>query len=203
MLFRTDELGAHRSRRSCRASYAPIERQYDAAFEAGGAAADRLLDARRWRRRRAQPRTQRRGRIREAQRGFEAARRDGARAGREPTGGDGASDTNYIFLTFVTQHLPAGLVGLVLAVIFGATMSSISAEMNALATVSIVDIYKRHVRTDATDRHYLTPRASATVFWGCYAVVCAQYVKRHGLAGRSGERARVVLLRRDAFIAAA
>ena len=50
-------------------------------------------------------------------------------------------DTNYIFLTFVTRYLPAGMVGLVLAMILGATMSSIASEMNALATVSIIDIY--------------------------------------------------------------
>ena len=83
-------------------------------------------------------------------------------------------DTNYIFLTFVTQHLPAGLVGLVLAVVFGATMTSLSAEMSALATVTVVHIYQRHVRTDATDHRYLTASRGATVFWGVYAIVCAQ-----------------------------
>ena len=92
----------------------------------------------------------------------------------------GASDTNYIFLTFVTQHLPAGLVGLVLAVIFGATMTSLSAEMSALATVTVVDIYQRHVRTDATDHQYLTASRVATVFWGVYAIVCAQFIKGMG-----------------------
>jgi Na+/proline symporter len=80
----------------------------------------------------------------------------------------------------VTQHVPAGLVGLIIAVILGAAMSSISAEMNALATVSVVDIYKRHVRPFAKDHHYLTAARVATVFWGAYAVVGASYAKGLG-----------------------
>ena len=67
-----------------------------------------------------------------------------------------------------------------LAVILGAAMSSISSEMNSLATVSVIDIYKRHVRKDAPDRHYLMASRAATLFWGCYAVASAQYVKRIG-----------------------
>ena len=117
--------------------------------------------------------------FREANRALEQVRRDAAGLARS-SGGTGASDTNYIFLTFVTQHLPAGLVGLVLAVVFGATMTSLSAEMSALATVTVVDIYQRHVRTDATDRQYLTASRIATVFWGVYAIVCAQFIKGMG-----------------------
>ena len=84
------------------------------------------------------------------------------------------NDTNYIFLTFVTRHLPAGLVGLVLAVIFGATMASISGEMNSLATVSVIDIYKRHFRKEAPDHHYLWASRAFTAFWGIYAVATAR-----------------------------
>ena len=80
----------------------------------------------------------------------------------------------------MTRHLPAGVVGLVLAVILGATMSSISAEMNSLATVSMVDIYKRHIRTHAAEDHYLHASRAATLLWGCYAVVSAQFAKRMG-----------------------
>jgi Na+/proline symporter len=71
------------------------------------------------------------------------------------------------------------MVGLVLAMILGATMSSISSEMNSLATVSIIDIY-RHTRTHASAAHYLRASRWATLGWGCYAVVSAQYVKRMG-----------------------
>ena len=67
-----------------------------------------------------------------------------------------------------------------MAMILGATLSSISSEMNALSTVSLVDIYKRHVRKHASEGHYLNATRVATLLWGCYAVVSAQYVKRMG-----------------------
>lgn len=117
--------------------------------------------------------------FREAQRDLDAARREAA-ALSAASGGSGASDTNYIFLTFVTEHLPAGVVGLVLAVVFGATMTAISAEMSALATVSIVDVYRRHIRPRSTDHHYLFASRLATAFWGLYAIIGAQFIKGIG-----------------------
>jgi len=92
----------------------------------------------------------------------------------------GANDTNFVFLTFVTQHLPMGLVGLVIAVIFGAAMSVISGEINSLATVSVVDVYRRFVRKSGTDHEYYRASQLATVFWGLYAVVTAQFAKNLG-----------------------
>ena len=83
------------------------------------------------------------------------------------------NDTNYIFLTFVTRYLPAGVVGLIVATIIGAAMSSVSSEINSLATVTVIDIYKRHFRKDASDHHYLRAAKIATVFWGTYAVTTA------------------------------
>jgi len=80
----------------------------------------------------------------------------------------------------VTRHLPAGLVGLILAVIFGATMAAISAEMSSLATVSVIDVYKRHIRRDASDHHYLGASRGANVLWGVYAVLTAQFAKGQG-----------------------
>src|SRR3954451_4511363 len=114
-----------------------------------------------------------------AQTDFDAARNE-AVALVQRAGGKKVNDTNYIFLTFVTRYLPAGMVGLVLAMILGATMSSIASEMNALATVSIIDMYKRHARSAATGAHYLLASRLATLVWGCYAVISAQYVKRMG-----------------------
>ena len=58
----------------------------------------------------------------------------------------GDNDTNYIFLSFVTHYLPVGVVGLVIGVIFTAAMSAISGEINSLATVTVIDIYRRHFR---------------------------------------------------------
>jgi Na+/proline symporter len=90
------------------------------------------------------------------------------------------SDTNYIFLSFVKRYLPRGLVGLILGVILTATMSASSGEINSLATVSMIDVYRRHFHKDATDRHYLLASRVATVFWGVYAVTFANFAQRLG-----------------------
>jgi len=90
------------------------------------------------------------------------------------------NDTNYIFLSFVTRFLPAGLVGLILAAILSASMSASSAELNALASVSVLDVYKRIFRKNAPDRHYLFASKMATVFWGLYAICFAQFANHLG-----------------------
>lgn len=90
------------------------------------------------------------------------------------------NDINYIFLSFVITFLPAGLVGLILASILSASMSSSSAELNALASVTVVDIYKRAFKKKASDRHYLIASKLATVFWGIYAVSFALFANRLG-----------------------
>ena len=86
-----------------------------------------------------------------------------------------SNDANYVFLTFVTHHLPAGFVGLIMAAIFAAAMSTISAEVNSLATVSVIDIYKRWIRRDGEDRHYLRASQGFTAFWCGYAILTARY----------------------------
>jgi SSS family solute:Na+ symporter len=85
------------------------------------------------------------------------------------------NDTNFIFLTFVITYLPAGFVGLLFACIFAATMSSTSGELSALATTSVVDIYKRLVRPGAEDRHYVIVSRIGMAFWGVYAIAFAQF----------------------------
>ena len=65
------------------------------------------------------------------------------------------NDTNYIFLSFVLGFLPVGLVGLILAAILSASMSSTSAELNALASTSVIDIYKRMINQNGSEKHYL------------------------------------------------
>ncbi len=90
------------------------------------------------------------------------------------------NDTNYIFLTFVVTFMPAGLIGLVLAAILSASMSSTSAELNALASTTVIDIYKRIFKKDASKSHYLLVSKAATVFWGCYAIMFALFANRLG-----------------------
>jgi SSS family transporter len=92
----------------------------------------------------------------------------------------GGTDTNYIFLYFVTHYLPLGIAGLVLAVVFGAALTTSSGELNSLATVSVIDIYKRYFNADATDARYLLVSRLGTLFWGVYAIISAQYAKNLG-----------------------
>ena len=82
-------------------------------------------------------------------------------------------DTDYVFITFVTEYLPVGLVGLLLAVIFSAAMSSTASELNALATTTVVDLYRRSFAKDKTDRHYLNASKAFTVVWGGIALIFA------------------------------
>ena len=89
-------------------------------------------------------------------------------------------DTNYIFLSYVTKYLPVGIVGLIIAVIFAAAMSTISGEVNSLATVTVIDIYKRHLHREGNDSHYLLASRLATAFWGLYAVMFAQFGRNLG-----------------------
>jgi Na+/proline symporter len=111
---------------------------------------------------------------------FRSAQRnvDDARAEAQKLAGE--NDTNYIFLSFVTQYLPRGIVGLVIGVIFTAAMSASSGEINSLATVTMVDVYKRHFHREGTDRHYLLASRVATVFWGCYAIAFANFAPGFG-----------------------
>ena len=115
-----------------------------------------------------------------ANRAVNEARREGIEALQKVSPGTAYDDTNYIFLTFVTRYFPVGLVGLVIAAIFAAAMSTISAELNALASTTVMDIYRRFIRRDAEDRHYVRAAKTATVFWGIYAGIFAFFGGRLG-----------------------
>lgn len=82
-------------------------------------------------------------------------------------------DTNYIFLHFIRTALPVGIIGLVVGVILSASMGSTSGEINSLATVALIDIYKRYISKDATDGEYLLASRLLTVFWASFAVAFA------------------------------
>ena len=99
---------------------------------------------------------------------------------RDVTGDDSYTDVNYVFPTFVTTQLPVGLVGLMIAAIFAAAMSSIAAELNSLSTSTVIDFYRRHFRKTASDAHYLRVSKWATGFWGLFASVTALYAANLG-----------------------
>jgi len=82
-------------------------------------------------------------------------------------------DTDYVFITFIMNYLPVGLIGLLLAVIFSAAMSSTASELNALATTTVIDLYKRSMVKGKTDAHYLTASKLITIMWGLIALVFA------------------------------
>lgn len=84
------------------------------------------------------------------------------------------SDTNYVFLNFVIHYMPAGIVGLVIAAIFFASMSSSASELNSLASTTAIDIYRRLIKRDASDRHYVLFSKLATLLWGCFAIMFAR-----------------------------
>jgi SSS family transporter len=90
------------------------------------------------------------------------------------------NDTNYIFLDFVMRYLPQGLIGLLIAVIFCASWSSTSSELNALASTTIVDVYKRLINKNATDKQYVTASRITTFLWGLFAIGVAQFASALG-----------------------
>ncbi len=99
---------------------------------------------------------------------------------RQATGDPRYNDVNYVFPTFITTAMPIGLVGLMIAAIFVAAMSASGGELNALATATIIDFYRRHWVKDATDAHYLRVSKLATVGWGLFACVVAVYAANQG-----------------------
>ena len=84
-------------------------------------------------------------------------------------------DKDYVFISFIIKYLPVGLIGILLAVIFSAAMSSTSSELSALGTTTTIDIYKRLMAPGQTDAHYLQAGKLITVGWGLLALVFAYY----------------------------
>lgn len=83
------------------------------------------------------------------------------------------NDKDYVFIYYILNFLPIGLIGLLIAVIFSASMSSTAAELNALATTSVVDIYKRSFAPNISDKQYLTASKMFTLLWGVLAILFA------------------------------
>ena len=99
---------------------------------------------------------------------------------RQTTGDPSYSDVNYVFPTFITQHMPIGLPGLLIAAILAAAMSTIAGELSALSTATVIDFYRRFVRAEASDAHFLRVSRLATAFWGLFASVVAVWAAELG-----------------------
>jgi len=83
------------------------------------------------------------------------------------------NDRDFVFINFILDHLPRGLIGLLLAVFFCAAMSSTASELNALASTSLVDFYKRLFKKDQTDQQYVNAAKMLTIGWGLVAIAFA------------------------------
>lgn len=83
------------------------------------------------------------------------------------------NDRDYVFISYILEHFPRGVIGLLLAVIICAAMSSVSSELNALSTTTVVDVYKRSFKPNASDHHYLLVSKGFTILWGLLAITFA------------------------------
>ena len=90
------------------------------------------------------------------------------------------NDNNYIFLSFVTRYLPQGLIGLLIAIIFLASMGSTASALSSLASTSVIDVYKRLIKKDGSDDQYLSASRWATIFWGVICIIMALYASKIG-----------------------
>jgi solute:Na+ symporter, SSS family len=160
------------------ADYAAIERAFAEAAGSRRAAANAMVEARHGGNAAA---------IDAASAAFAAREADVARVRqratalvRDVTGDRAFGDVNYVFPTFVTTHMPIGLVGLIIAAIFAASMSTVAAELNSLATATLIDFYKRLFVREAEDAHYLNVARIATGCWGVFACVVAVYAASLG-----------------------
>ena len=85
------------------------------------------------------------------------------------------NDKDYVFLHFILNYLPKGLIGLLIAVIICAAMSSTASELNALAATTTIDLYKRNHNQKKTEKHYLVATKLFTVMWGIIAIIFASF----------------------------
>jgi Na+/proline symporter len=99
---------------------------------------------------------------------------------RDVTGDASYNDVNYVFPTVITRYMPVGLVGLLVAAILAAAMSTISAELASLSTATVIDFYRRFVRPEASDAHFLRVSRLATAFWGVLAAIVAVWAAELG-----------------------
>jgi len=81
-----------------------------------------------------------------------------------------ANDSDYVFITFILHYLPHGLIGLLVAAFFAATFSSKSGELNALASTTVVDLYRHIIRREENDAHYVIASKWFTALWGLFAI---------------------------------
>ncbi|WP_026978729.1 sodium:solute symporter [Flavobacterium tegetincola] len=83
------------------------------------------------------------------------------------------SDADYVFMHFIINFLPKGMIGLLLAVIMSAAMSSTASGLSSLASTTVIDIYKRNIKTEKSDKHFVNASKLFTIMWGVIAILFA------------------------------
>ncbi len=176
MIFNAAEANA--AERKSPAAYSKLEDEYKAAHEARNKAAIYFMGVRR--EEITLQYTQAKEEYLRANVDFLAKRKAAKEFIKETNNNSSFNDVNYVFPTFILAYMPMGIVGLLIAAIFAAAMSSISSELNALATASTIDFYKRHFKPDGNDRSYVLFGRFATLIWGLFACVVAIYATNLG-----------------------
>jgi Na+/proline symporter len=86
-----------------------------------------------------------------------------------------SKESDYVFITFILQQMPHGVVGLLIAVILCATMSAMAATLNALGSTTAIDFYRPLIRPNASDHHYVIAAQALTAVWGLIAIGVASF----------------------------
>jgi Na+/proline symporter len=160
------------------AAFARLQSEFDAAYAARRSAASDVSAARD---------SHDGGRIEAATTTFleregslQSLRRSAADLVRESSGDRTFTDVNYIIPTFILQHLPIGLIGVLIVAIMMAATDSIAGELNSLSTATVIDFYKRRLRPTGADAHYLSVSKLATGLWGLFACAVAVWAAELG-----------------------
>ena len=158
-------------------AFTALQTEFDSAFQARRSAATRLAVARDTDDPAASASAT--SGMREADAAVQAIRRRAADLVRA-AGDSTPTDVNYIIPRFILQHLPIGLVGLLIVAIIMAATDTIAGELNSLSTATVIDFYKRRARPVASDAHYLNVSKIATGLWGLFACGVAVWAAELG-----------------------
>ena len=170
MLF--NSVHDQRVRESARAGeYAAIEQKFGAAIEARRTAAQQLADAKRAGD--AVAADARQAAFMAEEQRVKAVRAEAIALVKEVSGDSTYNDINFVFPTYIVTQLPVGLIGLLMAAIFAAAMSTIAGELSALSTSTVIDFYRRWIRDDGDETHLLMVSKFAMLFWAIFASVVA------------------------------
>jgi solute:Na+ symporter, SSS family len=177
MLF--NNVHDQRVRESARAAeYLALEQKFQVAVADRRGAAQQLADAERGAG--ASDLDARKAAFTAAEQSVKTVRAEAVALVKDVSGDSTYNDVNYVFPTYIVTQLPVGLVGLLMAAIFAAAMSTIAGELSALSTSTVIDFYRRWIRDDGDEKHLLLVSKAAMLFWAVFASVVAIWAAELG-----------------------